>query len=62
MSLVLLICPLLGFLFFIIRCSLWRRKYSRLLPGSKPRLFDILADLKQTFVFEKTDDKYALHH
>ncbi|GFW80199.1 hypothetical protein TNCV_461071 [Trichonephila clavipes] len=60
--LVFLACAVIGVLFQFIRCSLWRRKYCQLLPGSKPWFFDILADAKDLIVYNKSGDKYCIHH
>ncbi|GFR07310.1 hypothetical protein TNCT_435411 [Trichonephila clavata] len=60
--LVFLTSVVIGMLFKFTRCSLWRRKYCQLMPGNKPWFFDILADAKDLIVFNKSGDKYSIHH
>ncbi|CAL1285541.1 unnamed protein product [Larinioides sclopetarius] len=41
----------------ILRLSLWRNKYSQLMPGKKPRFFDVLGDTKDFLIYD-TSNKY----
>ncbi|GBM28366.1 Cytochrome P450 4c3 [Araneus ventricosus] len=58
MLLVLVISIFIGILSVVLRFSLWRNKCSQLMPGRKPRFFDILGDTKEFIVYDTWPDKY----
>ncbi|GBM28354.1 Cytochrome P450 4V2 [Araneus ventricosus] len=58
MLLVLVLSIFIGIFSVVLRFSLWRNKCSQLMPGKKPRFFDILGDTKEFIVYDTWPDKY----
>ncbi|GFT01758.1 cytochrome P450 4V2 [Nephila pilipes] len=62
MFLILFISVSCGVILILIRYSLWRQKYIQLIPGNQLSFFNIFGDLKEILAYERSNDKYAIHH
>ncbi|CAL1294909.1 unnamed protein product [Larinioides sclopetarius] len=58
MLLTFVVSIIIGILTMILRYSLWRKEYSQLMPGRRPRFFDILGDLKELAIYDNSPNKY----
>ncbi|GFU06039.1 cytochrome P450 4V2 [Nephila pilipes] len=53
---------LFGLIVVVFRYSLWRHKYSDILPGNKPKFFDVLGDVKEMLKYKGSiSDNCAMH-
>ncbi|XP_055948294.1 cytochrome P450 4V2-like isoform X2 [Argiope bruennichi] len=60
--LLLIFYILIGIFFaFLSKCSFWRYKYSTLMPGRKPSVFNILGDNGELIDFRHLGSKYSIH-
>ncbi|XP_055948292.1 cytochrome P450 4V2-like [Argiope bruennichi] len=60
--LLLIFYILIGMSFaFLLKCSFWRYKYSRLMPGRKPSVFNILGDIGELIDFRHLGSTDSIH-